>query len=209
MIDVEIDRSAKSAAGRDTTKPEPTVQEIEAAARVSRIAESADLSDIRARLLEFAREYEATRSNMKPGPERTRAMNGIVAKMRTISMAATPLLGELANDQTSPGKRLAALAILQLSPDVNYLKWLVERMTVEQPFVFFHASLAILAMVRRYGTQAQDELMKAIKQSLDSVQSFSGGPPDRNTIEVLRTAQSELAAQSQRQARVSGAVDNR
>jgi hypothetical protein len=72
MIDLEVDRSAKEAEKRETLAKEVTPDEIEAATRVSRMAESSDLSPIRARMLEFAREYEAIRSSMKPGPDRTR-----------------------------------------------------------------------------------------------------------------------------------------
>jgi len=121
MIDVEVDRSAKEAEKREVPAVEVTPNEIEAATRVGRMAESSDLSTIRARMLEVAREYEATRSSMKPGSARTRAMNAIVAKIRTLGLAATPLLRELAYDNASPGKRLAAVAILQLAPDLTYL----------------------------------------------------------------------------------------
>jgi len=195
MIDVEVDRSAKEAEKRETPAVEVTPSEIEAATRVGRMTESSDLSTIRARMLEFAREYEATRSNMKPSPTRTRAMNAIVAKMRTLGIAATPLLRELAYDNTSPGKRLAALAILQLAPDLTYLDWIVERMGTEQPFILFHASLVLLAMVRSYGVQSRQELAAAVARSLNVVKSFSGGPPDHNTVDTLILAQSELGVE--------------
>jgi hypothetical protein len=145
-------------------------------------------------MLEFAREYEATRSNMKPGRDRTRAMNAIVAKMRTLGIAAAPLLPELAFDKNSPGKRLAGLIILQLAPDLDYLDWVVERMSIEQPFIFYHAALVLLAMVRNYGVQARKELEIALKRSLDIVQAFAGGLPDRNTISVLEIARSDLGS---------------
>jgi hypothetical protein len=192
MIDVEVDRSAKEAEKREVLAVEVTPNELEAATRVGRMAESLDLSTIRARMLEFAREYEATRSSMKPGSARTRAMNAIVAKMRTLGIAATPLLRDLAYDKTSPGKRLAALAILQLAPDLTYLDWIVERMSNEQPFILFHANLVLLAMVRSYGAQSRQELGTAVNRSLDVVRSFPGGPPDRNTVDTLQLAQAEL-----------------
>jgi len=195
MIDVEVDRSAREAEQRATPASEVAPNEIEAAARVGRMAESSDLPAIRARMLEFAHEYEATRSNMKPGPERTRAMNAIVAKMRTLGIAAMSLLREFAADKSSPGKRLAALSILELAPDLAYVNWIVERMTQEQPFLLFHASLVLLAMVRSNGARSRKDLDAALTRSLDIVQ-FSGGPPDRNTIDTLQLAKRELAAAS-------------
>jgi hypothetical protein len=181
MIDVEINRNARAAETRETPSVEATSMEIEAAAKVGRMTEFSDLSTIRAGKLEFAREYEATRSNMKPGADRTRAMNAIVAKMRTLAIPAVPLLHEFADDRNSPGKRLAALAILELSPDLSYLKWIVERMGSEQPFLLFHASLALLAMVRYYGAPSRKDLEPALKHSLEIVESFRGGTPGRNT----------------------------
>ena len=87
---------------------------------------------------------------------------------------------------------MAAIAILQLSPKLEYLGWLVERMRNEQPFVFFHASVALLAMTRRFGGVAGNNLKAAIEEALGTIRSFKGGPPDQNTIETLELALSEL-----------------
>ena len=197
MIDVEVSRNAKEAAARETPADEATPSEIEAAARVGRMAEPSDLPTIRARILEYAREYEATRSSMKSGPSRTQAMNAVVAKMRTLGIAAEPLLRELTNDKLSPGKRLAALAILQLAPDLGQVDWIVERMGQEQPFLLFHASLALLSMVRSFGVQSRNVLEPALRRSLELVRSFSGGHPDHNTVETLQLAMNELKGHPQ------------
>jgi hypothetical protein len=145
LIDVEVDRSAKQAELRPALEREVPIQEREAAARVDKLVGGAELPVVRQRMLEFAHEYEATRSNLKPGPERSRAMDAIAAKMRTLAIAARPFLAEFARASSSPGARLAAIAILQLSPSLEYVPWLVSRMKEEQPFVFFNASLALLA----------------------------------------------------------------
>ena len=192
LIDVEVDRTAREAEQQQTPSREVPTEELEAASRLGRFVTEAELPTVREKMLEFAREYEATRSNMKPGPDRTRVMNSIVAKMRTLAIAATPLLAEFAAWKDSPGARLAAIAILQLSPKLEYLGWLVERMQNEQPFVFFHASVALLAMTRRFGAVAGDNLKAAINRALNTVRSFKGGPPDQNTIDTLELALSEL-----------------
>jgi hypothetical protein len=193
LIDVEVDRSAKQAEQKSPA-PEREVppQEREAAARVDKLVGGAELPVIRQRMLEFAREYEATRSNLKPGPERTRAMNAIVAKMRTLAIAARPFLAEFAKADGSPGTRLVAIAILQLAPSLEYVEWLVSRMKDEQPFVFYQASVALLATVRSFGSGHETELRSALEQSLQIVNSFEGGAPDRNTVETLKDALSEL-----------------
>ena len=192
LIDVEVDRTAREAEQQRAPSREVPTEELEAAGRLGRFVTEAELPTVRAKILEFAREYEATRSNMDPGPERTRVMNSIVAKMRTLAIAATPLLAEFATRQDSPGIRLAAISILQLSPKLEYLGWLVERMRNEQPFVFFHASVALLAIERRFGAVASRDLKVALMQALNTLRSFKGGSPDQNTIETLELALSEL-----------------
>jgi uncharacterized protein (DUF1810 family) len=144
-------------------------------------------------MAEFAREYDATRANLKPGPHRTSAMNAILAKMRTLALAAKPLLREFANDASSPGSRLAAIAILQLAPRLDYLSWLVDRMKFEQPFLLFHASLALHSAVHAFGPADAAKLKDAVEEALRIVKSFTGGPPDRNTIDTLEQALAELA----------------
>jgi hypothetical protein len=192
LIDVEVDRTVREAEYQPTPGREIPTEELEAAGRLGRFVTEAELPTVRAKMLQFAREYESARSSMEAGPERTRVMTSVIAKMRTLAIAATPLLAEFASWKDSPGARLAATAILQLTPKLEYLGWLVERMRNEQPFVFFHASVALLAMERRFGAVSGDELRSGIEQALTTVKSFKGGMPDQNTIETLELALSEL-----------------
>ena len=193
IIDVEVDRSAKKAEQTPLPQNEIPPEEREAATRVDKLVGDSELPLVRQKMLEFAHEYEAIRSSLKPGPERTRAMNAIVAKMRTLALAAKPFLSEFAADVASPGKRLAAIAILQLSPSLEYVPWLVSRMAEEQPFVFFHASLALIAAVRAFGARDSGELKSAVEQAMQMVNSFKGGGPDPNTVKILKQASSELS----------------
>lgn len=173
--------------------------ELQAASKVNQLVVEApslglkgDLLDsIRERMIGLAQEYDATRANMQAGHERTRAMNVIAAKMRTLGLAAIPFLEEFSNDKQSPGKRLAAICILQMGPDLRYLSWLCDRMNTEQPFVFYHASAALLNMVRKFGSAYRDELRPSIERALQVVTSFKG-EPDQNTVGNLQLALSEL-----------------
>jgi hypothetical protein len=122
-------------------------------------------------------------------------MNAIAAKMRTLALAADPFTAEFAGDNDSPGKRLAAICILQLTPSMEWVDWLADRMKVEQPFVFFHASVALLSAVRKYGLQQHDTLKAAIERSLAQVNTF-GEKSDRNTVRSLTLALSELESPS-------------
>jgi hypothetical protein len=164
------------------------------AAPNSTLRKSAEAA-IKTRMLGFAQEYETTRASMSPGPDRTRAMNGVVSKMRTLALAADIFLDTFMGSAKSPGQRLAAVCILQLKPQMSAVPWLVERIRVEQPFVFFHASIALLSTVRRFGAGDNTALASALQSAVTQVQSY-GEQADANTLRVLTLAQSELVAGS-------------
>jgi hypothetical protein len=173
--------------------------EVAAASRVRALLDAAPTETLRkaeeaaikARVLGFAQEYEAVRAGMPAGDDRTRVMNGVVAKMRTLALAADLFLDELMNAPASPGRRLAAICILQMKPEMRTVSWLVERMRIEQPFVFFHASVALLNAVRRFGAAEKPTLQPALHAALAQVQSF-GENADINTVRSLTLALSEL-----------------
>lgn len=189
----------------DATQSAATIPsgEVAAAARVRSLLDAAPNSTLRrtmedtikARMLSFAQEYETVRSSMHSGPERTRAMNGIVAKMRTLALATDLFLDEFMQSPTSPGRRLAGICILQMKPEMRSVPWLVERMRVEQPFVFFHASVALLNAVRRFGHAEAPTLGVSLRAALAQVQSF-GPNADANTVRSLTLALSELETSS-------------
>lgn len=173
--------------------------EMAAATGVRSLLESAPNSTLRKsaeaaiknRMVTFAQQYETTRAAMHAGPDRTKAMNAVVAKMRTLALAADLFLDEWMNAGNSPGLRLAAICILQMKPEMRAVPWLVERVRAEQPFVFFHASVALLNTVRRFGASERVALGAALRSALGQVQSF-GEKADANTVRLLTLALSEL-----------------
>ena len=197
-IESETARSAESAPKTGLTNDVPE-QEKAAAVRVqtklSALSKNsgATILVVRSQMIAFAREYEIVRDGVAPSPSRTASMNEIVAKMRTISLAAIPFLISFSRSE-SAGQRLAAIAILQMRPRTSYIGWLVQRMKIETPFVFFNAALALLEMVRKYGDTHPSSLRVEITRAKKQVESFTGGEPDRNTIEVLEQALRELDA---------------
>lgn len=213
-VQQQVAQSVSSAAGTPIVPHTATVAQTEAAANIpgsqvaaasgvrslldaapnSTLRKSAEAA-IKSRMLGFAQEYEVTRASMSPGDDRTRAMNAIVAKMRSLGLAAGLFLDELMAAAGSPGQRLAAICILQLKPEMRAVPWLVERMRVEQPFVFFHASVALLNAVRRFGAAEKPALSRAIASARASVQSY-GENADANTVRTLTLAQSELETSS-------------
>jgi hypothetical protein len=140
----ELEREARSAAS--SAKGMPSTSQVEAAERVGRMALDVDAPVVRSQVEDLAREYERTRSSMRAGTERTRRLDDIVRRMRTLGMAARFLLPELTKS-TSPGMRLAAVALLEVTPDREYLAWLADRFepNAERPFIIYHAAVAVCA----------------------------------------------------------------
>ncbi|MFN0122678.1 MAG: SAV_2336 N-terminal domain-related protein, partial [Blastocatellia bacterium] len=99
---------------------------------------------VQAEILNLARQYEQLRRDLPSGNERTGQMEQVIAEMRARASEAKHMLPELAASR-SPGQRLAAVAILNVMPDPEHIKWLGERMEAEKPFIGYHAARALLA----------------------------------------------------------------
>jgi hypothetical protein len=138
----ELEREAR--AGDSNSKDLPSEAQVAAAERMGVIALGVDEPVVRRQVEDLSREYERARSSMRAGPERTRHLDEIVLRMRTLGMAGRFLLPEL-TASSSPGMRLAAIAMLEVTPDRQYLTWLADRFddNVERPFVVHHAAVAL------------------------------------------------------------------
>ena len=165
---------------------------IETAKYAARRAAQADTSVVSQQVLALAQEYEDIRATMDSGDPRTRKMEIVFSKMRSLALSSYPLLEDLALS-TSPGQRLAAVAILQAIPNPEYLLWLAERLRIEKPFLGYHAAVALLAAVRilhaSHAKQLQDAIIKA-KKGLEEAFGVSAKNSDR--FSVLSEAQNEL-----------------
>jgi hypothetical protein len=141
----QLNRSAEIAEKSEGLSPAPTPGELERAVQVERLTGKADLSFVRQQIDQLAAEYERVRASMRASDTRTRAMEVVVSKMRTIGRAAYPLRHEL-SVSPSPGHRLQAIASLQVIPDYDDLiDWLIDRLDLERPFVSYHALVALNA----------------------------------------------------------------
>jgi hypothetical protein len=167
-----------------------TEQQFESADRVARLASNTDISVVRRQVQELAGEYEAIRASMPAGDQRTRRMETVITKMRTLGRAASPLLPEL-RSSGSPGERLAAIAILQLNPRLDYLPWLAERFRNEKPFVQYHAAVALLSAARVLDKSYASDVKNAVELAKQALGEMKG--TDRwNTLDA---AERELSAQ--------------
>lgn len=126
---------------------------------------TSDLDFVRSQLLALSAEYAQIRADMPSGDPKTRQMEIIVTKMRTVALAATPILSSLA-DSRVPGERLAAISILQVTPQADYVDWLGERCLESQPFVAYHAAVALLTSVRTLDCAHRAGIEAAIRKGL-------------------------------------------
>jgi hypothetical protein len=135
----------------------------------------------------LALEYENVRCSMPSGPDRTFEMNMILAKMRTLALLIKPLIASLSSSNMA-GERLAAIAALQVEPDIKYAGWLAERVAVELPFVFFCATVALRQIVIERVYSDKRQLKAYVENALRIVKAFTHGVPDANSIETLEDA---------------------
>ncbi len=143
-IDNQIEQSAKEAQAKTEAelRSGPSEGELNRAGVVKNLLVDTPHSVITAQAEALAAEYERVRASMLPGSDRTRAMEVVVSKMRTIGQAFFPMRYEFA-PSPSPGKRLMVIASLEVSPDFDMLDWLVDRVRAEKPFLQYHALVAI------------------------------------------------------------------
>lgn len=150
-ITQQLEISAKEASERVEKSTAPTEGEIKRAELVESLASQTDVQIIKHQGEALAVEYERVRRSMSGGDERTRRMEAVVAKMRTIGRAIFPIRHDFAGSK-SPGRRLVAIAALQVEPDYEMLTWLAERLRAERPFVSYHALVALLSAIRAQGS---------------------------------------------------------
>jgi hypothetical protein len=150
---------------------------------------TSDLDFVRSQLLGLSAEYAKIRANMPSGDARTRQMEIIVTKMRSVALPATPLLRSLA-DSRVPGERLAAISILQVTPQTEYIEWLGERCLEGQPFLVYHAAVALLTSARTLDCVHRPRLEKAIQKGL----AHLGNKQSTDRYRALAGALEELRA---------------
>jgi hypothetical protein len=161
-----------------------------AAARVKRLAEKADTEHLRAQVEALAREYESVRAAMEPGPARTKAMEVVATKMRTLMPGCGMLMPILINSH-SPGQRLAAISYLEAQPSREYLDWLGERFSAEMPFVLFHAAWALRHAARRLPVSDLDAIARVVNIGITKMSAHP--TPDANAFATLNRALKDIS----------------
>jgi hypothetical protein len=189
-INKQIEQSAKEAQQNSGMSSAPSAGELSRAMVVKSLASDSNISLIKEQAEKLAAEYQRVRDSMLPGDNRTRAMEVVVSKMRTIGQAFFPARYEFSNS-SSPGKRLMVIAALQVESDYDLLDWLAERVGYEKTFLQYHALVSILIALR--GSKASSYL-GAIEAAVGKITqlelTFHG---DASRVHTLKDIQHALS----------------
>ncbi|MDQ2079638.1 hypothetical protein RA307_05540 [Xanthobacteraceae bacterium Astr-EGSB] len=191
-IAVELDRVADIEAESGPDKGgKITLRQIETAARIKIESQELDIQALLRELDRLCLEYDSIRRALPSGNVRTRAMTRVIVKMRSLAPSVADYL-DAYKGSGSPGSRLAAIAIMQMVPAVADVEWLRERFSSEQPFAFYHASLALQNVANiTNGPEQKHRLRSAAQDALARIKGFAG-VPDQETVEVLESLISSL-----------------
>jgi hypothetical protein len=154
-------------------------------------ARSAIDNAARTNLAKLASEYESIRASMPSGWERTRQMAAVFAKMKAAAPDGQGLVDELIVS-SSPGMRLAAVAILQMFPRKETLDWLATRLDnpdVEKPFVGYQAAVALAEAVRALPTDDCPKMKAAFEKARGLATKLA---KDSDRLTVLQSVEAEL-----------------
>jgi hypothetical protein len=156
----------------------------------SELTKAFDLTVVRDQVIAYARLYERIRQQMKPSGVRTAKMQEVFDRMKSLANASFPLLPELIKSQ-SPGEKLAGVSILECFSSAKYLEFLVELIRSEQPFIGYHAALALEFAVSAMETRYYPQLQKEIHHGLEALQ-FVATAADSDRMAILNRALGKL-----------------
>lgn len=127
------------------------------------------ISAIRQEFLKLAYEYQTIRKTMPAGRERTSKMEFILQRMKDTaqemkeqSHPILPLLQEFTN-RTSVAAQLAAISMLQVEPNIDYLNWLAVNIAADPgSFHGYQAAKALSKAAQVFGKQQREAVQEAI-----------------------------------------------
>lgn len=140
--------------------------------------------------VQLAKEYDQIPREMPSGDERTRLMERFFSRMKIEAPKVQGLLSTF-QQSSSAGERLMAIAVLDMFPDSDHLEWLAERMDPEQeqPFVSYHAAVALLDAVTDLPTVYCAKLRHALAKARELARRLKS---DSDRVTVLQRAQQEF-----------------
>jgi hypothetical protein len=183
-VKVELERVADAESGDKSGKVTP--KQKETATRIAVEKQDVGSQPLLGLLDRLCLEYDALRRVLQPSEFRTRAMTRMVAQMRSLAPSLIEFL-DAYKSSGSAGSRLAAITMMQMVPTSADVEWLEGRFSSDQPFLFYHAALALQNVADSRDTiEGKLEIREVAQRALKTVKSFAG-VPDRHTMEVLET----------------------
>lgn len=139
---------------------------------------------------QLAQEYNNTRRNMKASSTRTYNLTRIFNNMKSMVSEDLSWFDELSSSDDA-GERLAAIAQLQVFPDVEKVEWLAQHVgEPEKPFVGYHAAAALYIAAKSFGKSHRNIIEDSIKQARTKIEQSIF--KDSNQVEALDAAEREL-----------------
>jgi hypothetical protein len=183
-LEAELDKVA-SVSAASSGKGNVTPDQARVAARIESQASDLGPQELLKQLDRLSLEYDTMRNSMPSGYERTAAMTSVLIKMRALA-PSTSFRIDAYKGSGSPGSRLAAIAMMQMEPNLGDLEWLEGRFRAENPFIFYHAALALRNMATHAdGEELRSKISAVAKSAKFVVENFEYGVPDPDTIEAL------------------------
>lgn len=184
-IEADLDRVADAAVSSGDTKDGAvTADQTRTAALIVTKSKDVGVAAILNELDRLCLEYDTIRRAMAAGRARTHAMTRVLVKMRSLAPTTAEYI-DAYRSSDSAGSRLAAIAIMQMVPATVDILWLGMRFAEEQPFLFYHAALALQNAINHTPRQEEDAIRLIAEQALETLAAFQG-EPDQSTIMILQ-----------------------
>lgn len=181
---VKVDLETVADAESDDKSGKITPKQREVATRIAVEKQDVGSRPLLELLDRLCLEYDGLRRTLQPSDFRTHAMRRLFVQMRSLAPSLIEFLDNY-KSSGSAGSRLAAIAMMQMVPASADIGWLEERFSSDQPFLFYHAALALQNVADSLDTNdAKIAIREVARRALKKIESFAGAP-DRNTIEVL------------------------
>ena len=166
----------------------PSTSDRQSAQRVLEAAPSDRPDLVLLPLQELASEFEKERHDMPDfSRERTRKMSEVVSRMNRLALVAKPYVGTLVKSN-SPGERLAAVIVMRMAFEPNYIEWLADRLHEESAFIGYQAASALLSRVRVAGPPEKLRIKTAVEAA-----EQKGIRPEKERDEIVRKIKEEAS----------------
>ena len=185
FVEVELEHVALATERTLDASGAITVEQVHSAARIEARAEDIGETELLRQLDKLCLEYDALRRALPPSNERTRAMTQVLVKMRSVGPSVMDSIN-VYKGSGSPGSTLAAIAMMQMVPRRGDLNWLLNRFREPQPFIFYHAALALTNIANTTSGHERENVIDVAKRALEIVNEFDG-VVDENTVSVLNS----------------------